>query len=861
MNRLLWLALVLAVGCASRRSGVDMNLGTDIPPTEAVRRAVVEDVAADTLRQAKRRAEVLTLPQGSVERIFDLLHTELDVRPDLPTQTLEGTARLRLRPYFFTQDSLILDAKGFRIDEVALETGAGRQPLPWRYDSLRLRIALDRPYRRTDSLTVFVRYLAQPESLKSYTGQAVADHQGLYFINADGSDPYKPRQFWTQSQPQSASCWFPTLDQPNERTTSVIRLTVPDSFVTLSNGVLTAQAPATRTGERTDTWRMDLPHAPYLFMIAGGRFVVTEDRWRGRPVQYYLEPEYAPYARLIFGHTPEMMDFFSERFGVDFPWAKYAQIVVRDFVSGAMENTTAVVHMEDVQHDARAHLDANQEEYISHELVHHWFGDYVTCESWTHTTLNEAFATYGEVLWKEHKYGLAEAQKHLASDRQIYFDEAANEAKDLIRYAYGHPDEMFDRHSYQKGGCILHMLRHHLGNEAFWASVRHYLQKHAFRPVEADELRLAFEEITGRDLHWFFDQWFFDKGHPQLEVDYSWAADTGVLRVRIQQRQAHVSNFRLFRLPTHLRIEQANGTERLIELDLRRADTTLEIALAAEPRNAELDPERSLLAQWQERKPEGWWLHQLRRRESFLAVQAACANQQERAASDPATEAAWLALLDSPEAALRELAYPAAFYDSSAPAPAQLIERTWEVVRNDPNALMRYVALDLLAQQATSGERWDALLRDAVRDSSYAVSLMALRLLHERQPEEALAVAQTLRASRHGRTRATVARILLQAGHVDATAYLNETLRRLPNAYDRLFLVQDYAESLSDTVPDADLEPLMERARVDHSWLIRFAAGQLLRHFAGRPAVDALFDELAQTEKNERLREFYRSLR
>ncbi len=855
------MALALVVGCASRRAGVGVSPGTDVPPAEVLRRAVLNDSGADTLRPTRGRAEVLTLPIGSVERRFDLLHTELDLRPDFATQTLTGTARLRLRPYFFSQDSLTLDAKGFRIDEVALETRTGRQPLPWRYDSLRLHIALDRLYRRTDSLTVVVRYVAQPESLKTRAGQAAAEHKGLYFINPDGSDPFKPRQFWTQSQPQSASCWFPTLDQPNERSTSLIRLTVPDSFVTLSNGVLTQSQPAARAGERTDTWRMDLPHAPYLFMIAGGRFAVVEDRWRGRPVQYYVEPEYQPYARLIFGNTPEMMDFFSERFGVDFPWPKYAQIVVRDFVSGAMENTTAVVHMEGLQHDARSHLDATEEEYISHELVHHWFGDYVTCESWTHTTLNEAFATYGEVLWKEYKYGQAEAQKHLANDRQAYFDEASESPKHLVRYDYGHPDEMFDRHSYQKGGCILHMLRHHLGEDAFWASVRYYLQRHAFRPVEADELRLAFEEITGRDLKWFFDQWFFDKGHPLLHVEYDWVAERGVLQVRIRQRQPDLRDFRLFRLPTHLRIEQANGTERLLELDLQRADTTVEVALAAEPRNAELDPERSLLAQWQERKPLSWWLHQLRRHESYLAAQTASSNLIEVAASDPAVEAAWLALLDQPEEALRELAYAEGFFDSSAAVPAGLIERSWTVARRDPAALLRYLALELLEQQATESPRWEELLRQAVHDSSYAVSLKALRLLHERQPGEVLVLARNLRDSRHSRTRATVARILVQAREPDASAYLSETLRRLPSTYERLFLLQDYAETLSDSSADAQLEPLMERARNDSSWLVRFVAGQQLRGYLERPSVAALFEELALTEKNERLRELYRSPR
>ena len=169
-------------------------------------------------------------------------------------------------------------------------------------------------------------------------------------------------------------------------------------------------------------------------MMAIGEFAIVKDKWRGIDVSYYVEPKFEKYARMVFGNTPEMIEFFSQKFGVDYPWKKYSQVVVRDFVSGAMENTTATVHMEALQHDHRYHLDETEEDYISHELSHHWFGDYVTCESWANLPLNESFATYAEVLWREYKYGIDEAEHHLSGDFSSYFAESQTKREPLIRF-------------------------------------------------------------------------------------------------------------------------------------------------------------------------------------------------------------------------------------------------------------------------------------------------------------------------------------------------------------------------------------------------------------------------------------------
>ena len=155
--------------------------------------------------------------------------------------------------------------------------------------------------------------------------------KGLYFINADGYDKNKPTQIWTQGETEASSCWFPTIDTPNQKTTQEIYITVPKRFVTLSNGKLVDQV--VNGSNRTDYWKMDKKHAPYLFFMGVGEYEIIKDSYNNIPIDYYVEKKYAPYAKDIFGNTPEMMEFFSRILGVAFPWNKYSQIVGRDYVS------------------------------------------------------------------------------------------------------------------------------------------------------------------------------------------------------------------------------------------------------------------------------------------------------------------------------------------------------------------------------------------------------------------------------------------------------------------------------------------------------------------------------------------------
>ncbi|HEX8460162.1 MAG TPA: M1 family metallopeptidase, partial [Segetibacter sp.] len=356
--------------------------------------------------------------RATAEKINDLVHTKLDVKFDYQKSYLYGKAWISLKPHFYATDSLRLDAKGMNINQVAIVKNGRNTTLKYTYDSLHLNIDLDKSYKAGEQYTIYIDYTAKPNEFDAKGSAAITDAKGLYFINPKGEIKDKPTQIWTQGETEANSVWFPTIDRPNQKTTEEIYMTVPAKYVTLSNGKMISQK-SNADGTRTDYWKMDQPHSPYLFFMGVGDFAIIKDSYKGKEVAYYVEKEYASVARKIFGKTPAMMALFSRLTGVDYPWIKYDQIVGRDYVSGAMENTTATLHQQSAQQDARQLVDNNAwEEVIAHELFHQWFGDYVTTESWSNITLNESFATIGSQLWNEYNYGKDEGDQERYTSTQ-----------------------------------------------------------------------------------------------------------------------------------------------------------------------------------------------------------------------------------------------------------------------------------------------------------------------------------------------------------------------------------------------------------------------------------------------------------
>lgn len=541
--------------------------------------------------------------------VYDLIHTRLALSFDWEKRRVNGKATLTLCPWFYATDQLTLDAKNFDIHYVGFE--GRKDTLAYTYDNAQLNISLGRLFTRKDTFRVVIHYTAKPEEREDFGGSAaITSDKGLFFINADGSIPNKPRQIWTQGETEHNSRWFPTLDKPNQRCTQEIFLTVEDRYRTLSNGVLKSSK-KNPDGTRTDHWVMDKPHAPYLFMVAVGEYAVVRDRWRQIPVEYYVEPKYEPYARDIFPYTPEMLEFFSQKLGYPYPWPKYAQVVVRDFVSGAMENTTAVVFGDFVQKSRRSLIDQRQENerIVAHEMFHHWFGNLVTTESWANLTLNEGFANYAEYLWFEHKYGREEADFHFYNERQAYLGSAQDGGHPLIHFGYENAEDMFDAHSYNKGGAVLHMLRYQVGDEAFWAALNEYLTRHAYSSVEVHDLRLAFEKVTGQDLNWFFNQWFLSAGHPKLNIEYGWDDEAQQATVTLTQTQEAQDGVPyVFDLPLQVDIYDSAGkrpTRHQIRMTKRSQSFTFD--LPRQPALINVDADKTLLAEKNDQHtPEEW---------------------------------------------------------------------------------------------------------------------------------------------------------------------------------------------------------------------------------------------------------------
>ena len=553
--------------------------------------------------------------RGSYTRLSDIINTRLDLSFNWDSAYVYGKATIQAKPYFYPSDQLTLDANGFRINSISLVKKDDRQPLRYTYNGKKLNIKLDKTYTRDQEYTVFIDYVAMPNKLKIGEDIASAGDRGLYFINKDGKDKDKPRQIWTQGETECNSIWFPTINDPQEKMTQEINITMPNEYVSLSNGNLEYTS-LNGNGTRTDSWRQELPHSTYLTMIAVGNFTITKDKWRDKEVSYYTEPAYASTAKLVFGKTPEMIEFFSRKLGVDYPWEKYSQIVVRDFVSGAMENTTATVFFDRMNMSAGQYLDENHEDIISHELFHQWFGDLVTAESWSNLPLNESFATYGEYLWEEYKYGREIADLKGLEDLSAYLGGDRKKNPNVIRFDYSDREQMFDEISYQKGGRILHMLRKTVGDDAFFKALNLYLTRHSYKNAEVHDLRLAFEEVSGMDLNWFFNQWFLASGHPILNIQSNYNPDKKEVSVRINQRQ-DLTKFPLYRIPMAVDIYSGGKVERK-EIVLEKHDQTFIFASQVAPDLVNTDAEKYILGEKAEIKTLDQYIFQYHHAPLFM---------------------------------------------------------------------------------------------------------------------------------------------------------------------------------------------------------------------------------------------------
>ncbi|MBL4675214.1 MAG: M1 family metallopeptidase [Mucilaginibacter sp.] len=719
----------------------------------------------------------------------DLVHTKLDVRFDYKKRYMYGKEWVTLKPHFYPTDSLSLDAKGMDLKSIAIVKNGKNMPLKFTYDSLVVKIKLDRTYRNNENYTVYIDYTAKPNEFKAQGSMAITDAKGLYFINPDGTEKDKPTQIWTQGETEGSSVWFPTIDKPNQKTTEEISMTVPAKYVTLSNGRLASQK-VNGDGTRTDTWKMELPHSPYLFMMAVGDFKIVKDTWRGKEVSYYLEPKYAPYARDIFGFTPEVMEFYSKTLGVDYPWNKYSQIVVRDYVSGAMENTSATLHGDYVQATKRELLDnyyGQGPSTIVHELFHQWFGDYVTAESWSNLTVNESFADFSETLWAEHKYGKDAGDAHIQDDRENYLSQPKLRTNDLVRFHYKDKEDMFDAVTYQKGGSILYMLRNYLGNDAFYKGLGIYLKSNAFKNGEAHQLRLALEEASGRDLTWFFYQWYFGAGHPILGIDYKWNEATKTQTVVLTQSQ----DGNAFILPLAIDV-YAGGKKERKQFWMRNKVDSLVFHSDVKPSLVNVDGDKMLLAKKTDNKTLDEFAFQYFNAPLFLdryeAVKAAAKSQNSQAAARKVIIAAlndkyWELQIDAIKSA--DLTN-----DDVRNAAQPILAKLAQL---DPNNLVKAAAINALGKLKASGNT--TIFKQALNSQSYAVQGAALNALALVNPAEAMDLAKSYEKDSNGALKQAVLTTYAVGGSDEQWPFVYESFKE-GQPQTQFNLMRNYADMI-----------------------------------------------------------------
>jgi aminopeptidase N len=696
------------------------------------------------------------LYRESYPKVNDLVHTRLEAKFDYAKSYLYGKVSITLKPHVYATDSLQLDAKGMDIAKVAIVKGASMKDLKYKYDGWLLKIKLDKTYKGGESYTVFVDYTAKPNEIKVHGSDAITDAKGLYFINPKGEDKDKPTQIWTQGETEGTSVWCPIIDKPNQKTTDEIIMTVPDKYVTLSNGKLVSQK-KNADGTRTDDWKMELPHSPYLFFMGVGEYSIIKDKYKGKEVSYYVEKEYAPVARKIFGLTPAMIAFYEKITGVAYPWVKYSQITGRDYVSGAMENTTCTLHAENAQQDARELVDGNDwESVIAHELFHQWFGDYVTCESWSNLTVNESFADYSQYLWKEHQYGAEAAAEENYNEMRQYLGNPAEAEKDLVRFYYADKENMFDLVSYQKGGRILNMLRNVVGDSAFFKGLNLYLTTNKFKNGEAHQLRLALEETGGKDLNWFFNQWYFGNGHPKVTVDYAY--DEAAKKVSVTIRQIQSAD-NIFKIP--LTIDVYNGANKVShEVWINKAVETFTFSYTTKPDLVNVDAAKAVLWDKTDNKTFENFMHQytygnyVDRREAI----AACIRQQ----NNPAA-------IDHLKVALKDKYYGLRIYtmdrlDFKIDALRQAVEPVLaDLAKSEKKPTVKAKAIELLANYKKN--EYKELFTANLKDSSYSIAGAALKGLSLLDSAAGLAEAKKQMSFKtKGRLADVVSGLLIEYG-------------------------------------------------------------------------------------------------
>jgi aminopeptidase N len=525
-------------------------------------------------------------PQYGPDKLVAVEHIDLHLTPNIEDESLQGVCTMTVRGLDEPVPALVLDAVDMEVSRVErLSSGSGEsRALHFAPRERKLEIEFDPPIAPGETISFAVRYrVSKPRA-------------GLFFVKPTDEHPEKFAHVWTQSQDQYARYWFPCFDYPHEKQPTSATIVVPQGTFALANGKLIERRD--ENGRTVFRYLQDMPHSTYLMTLVAGPFVEIAQGTAGRnavPIYYYVLPGREHDGERAFGKTPKMLELFEERLGEPYPYVRYSQIAVSDFIFGGMENTTATTQTDRTLHDETAHIDFSSDPLVSHELAHQWFGDLITCRDWSHAWLNEGFATFMEAVWREADLGDDEYRYNVFEDLSAYLREDSERyRRPIVCNVFRDPIEIFDRHLYQKGASVLHMLRGELGDARFWRAIRHYVHRNAQRSVETIDLVRAVEEATGRNLRGFFNQWIFREGHPKLEVRAEWDGARKIATLIIDQKQTIDADNPPYEFDVD--VVFAGADEVRVRAHVERQRETIAVPLAFEPKLVRFDPGAFLLA-------------------------------------------------------------------------------------------------------------------------------------------------------------------------------------------------------------------------------------------------------------------------
>jgi len=655
-------------------------------------------------------------PVSGRSRTYDLLDVALELRVDEREAAFEGAVVNTILPFDRATHSVEFDCAGLAVRSVTLD-GA---ELPFEIVESRLRVEIGETGAEGRPLPIRIAYGGSNP------------RRGLHFIRPDETDPDRPTQIWSQGQPEDNRFWIPTYDFPNDPATVSASFTVRRPLVAVSNGGLVRVEDASVDGGAEGEWRTfrfrsEQPIATYLIAVAIGEWETYRDAADGVPLEYHVPPGTGEArARRSLGATPEMLRFFREKIGVPFPYGKYAQVCVRDFVAGGMENAACTILTDRTLHDERTGLEESSEGLVAHELAHQWFGDLVTCRDWSHLWLNEGFATYFAALWTRERRGEDAFRLEMREQQESFLRRESRNPTSMVVPTWEREANRGreSNNEYTKGASVLYMLHGLLGEELWWKAIRSYLESHAFGNVDSHEFRIAVEEATGRELEWFFRQWVYGKGHPKLEVRESWEAEAGRVVLTVRQTQAGENGVGVFFLPVPVEITTEAGT-RSITVWCDEAEERFELEVDGRPLLVRFDKGGRIPMDLDFEKSTDELLYQLAHDDDVLGRRRAASRLTESAGGGEGDDATAPVLVrrlgEEPSPEIRAILARAVGRREDARAREALL-----AALSDPEARVRRAAASALSR--FPGEASVAALRRVLaEDPAYGVQAEAVR--------------------------------------------------------------------------------------------------------------------------------------